>query len=265
MMLRRKVWRPLISIMFVFLLMWLVGCAAESQVRQAEKGVRAAHAVHADILAPYEFFSAEAYYQEALNQLHESDFQAAGNFAVKSKAMSGEAERIARTKHAKPMIPWSMRQEGGYAPIGEAGTMPAPPSTEELLAPPPPAPAVPPTTKPVTPTTPTAPVTPPAPVTPAPAPTTPVTPVTPAAPPKAATPPPPPPKPTPPPPKVSDEYPLGEPVDLPPLDEDYLNELPPLDEITPIPEEDTEEEDSGSESDSEEPLDEGSDLEGDSE
>lgn len=161
------------------------GCYAEQQVKQAERALATAKAVHADYLAPYEFASAEYYLENAISQMRESDFNAAVTFAQKSKSQADLADQKARLRHAQPMVPFSEGMNPG------AGTpLPPPPITPITPPPTPSTPVIPPTTPAVT---------PPPPIAPPP----PVTPPPPVAPPK----------------KITDEYPLGEPTDLPPEDD----------------------------------------------
>lgn len=158
---------PLVAVVAVLIASLLVvGCAAEKQVKQAQRALDAATAVHADYLAPYQYASAENYLDEALSQLHESDFAAATKFAIEARTKAAEAERLARTAHATPMVPFSQREEGMAPPVAVEPAAPATPDAAPAAAP-------------------------------------------------VVVPPPPPP----PPPETSDEYPLGEPDDLPPVDE----------------------------------------------
>jgi Domain of unknown function (DUF4398) len=169
---------PMVAFVALIALGFALGaCAPEQQVKQAKRAVDSARSVHADYLAPYYFASAEEYLAEAVSQLHESDFRSASRFAAKSKAQAVEAERIARTAHARPMVPYFE----GALPAEEAIPMTddaLPPVDEPAAAPPVTAPPV---------------AAPPAPVAP-----------------------PPPPVPDK---NITDEYPLGEPDDLPPVDE----------------------------------------------
>jgi hypothetical protein len=196
-----------------------VGCSAEIQVKKAERAIKSAHSVHADYLATYEFASAEYYLEEAINQLHESDFHSATTFATRAVAQANVAEQKARLAHAKPMVPWSPDA------VPAAPPPPPPPAAVKPVTPPPPPPkpaAVVPAPKPTPPvakpTAPTAkPATPPPAKPASPPPTKPTTPP-PTTQPPATTPPATPPPVTPPPPKkkpkkVTEEYPLGEPED----------------------------------------------------
>jgi hypothetical protein len=219
-MIRRIVPASAVMAILAIAALLLVGCAAENQVNVAARAVASAKSVEADVLAPYEFTSAELYLAEATEELHESDFDSAARFADKARTMATAAEQKARLAHAKPMVPWADRPEGAVAPAAP----PAPPAAAApaKVKPAPPAASVGP--KAVTPTPPTKPAaaTPPvakpaAATPPAAKPAAPTPPPAVKPPPAAPTPPPPPP----PPPKKkpiqpTDEYPLGDPGDEPP-------------------------------------------------
>ncbi|MDP8222497.1 MAG: DUF4398 domain-containing protein [Candidatus Lernaella stagnicola] len=187
---------PMLLVVSALALVLVVGaCENERQVKQAARAVESAKSVHADYLAPYEFASAECYLEEAISQLRESDYPSAAHFAATAKSKAIESERLARTIHAKPMIPWGKREEGMTAP-GAA----VPPPVDDL---PPVDEDLPPVDEDLPPVDEDAAVTP----TPKPTPTPTPEPT-------------PEPTPTPTPEPVgTDEYPLGEPDDLPPVDE----------------------------------------------
>lgn len=83
-----------------------LGCESYQAYRTAKEALAKAKDAHADILAPYEYISAELYLQEAKKQLDDSDFAAAMKFANKSYAFSIDAIKKAEEIMSKPQIPF---------------------------------------------------------------------------------------------------------------------------------------------------------------
>ncbi len=99
--------RTLLAVLLALaLLLMLIGCVAENEVRRAQQAVDQARSVHAAYLAPYEFASAENYLAQAKVELNESHYESAQKFATRARQAAQQAQTIAEKKHASPMVPF---------------------------------------------------------------------------------------------------------------------------------------------------------------
>lgn len=99
-------WKRVALMAVLAIALFSLGCESYQAYRTAKEALAKAKEMHADILAPYEFISAELYLQEAKRQLDESDFSAALKFANKSYAFSIDAMKKAEEIMSKPQIPF---------------------------------------------------------------------------------------------------------------------------------------------------------------
>lgn len=95
----------------------LVGCGPIQFVSQvtlrAEKAVAAAKLRHSDRYAPYEYFGAEAYLEQAKYRAAYGDFQEAYRYGKKSEAMADKAVSLTKRR---------MEEESDKVRPGDPGT-----------------------------------------------------------------------------------------------------------------------------------------------